>query len=125
MAFIDNMQRWDTAHLRRADWPVMSAQVTPLVKSVCLNLVMRFPPVQRATAGGAHPALYIFAALLLDTIFPLDPTLPPTLPLFASPARPRAHTYRLTHGRPKTDTFRCRLQCETMMTDVLLSAGRE
>ena len=101
MAFIDNMQRWDTAHLRRADWPVMSAQVTPLVKSVCLNLVMRFPPVQRATAGGAHPALYIFAALLLDTIFPLDPTLPPTLPLFASPARPRAHTYRLAHGRPK------------------------
>jgi hypothetical protein len=70
LAFIDNMQRWDTAHLRRADWPVMSAQVTPLVKSVCLNLVMRFPPVQRATAGGAHPALYIFAALLLDTIFP-------------------------------------------------------
>ena len=56
---------------------------------------MRFPPVQRATAGGAHPALYIFAALLLDTIFPLDPTLPYPLPypyLLAPRARARILT---------------------------------
>ena len=75
------------------------------------QLDMRFPPVQRATAGGAHPALYICAAQLLDTISP-PPIRTPTRPLYASPTR---HTYQLTRarGRPKqTEHVQLRLQSE-------------
>ena len=73
----------------------MSAQVTPLVVSVCLNLVMRFPPVQRATAGGAHPALYTVQHCCW-TRFP--PSLPYPLP-YPDLLAPRARAHILTGWR--------------------------
>ena len=111
LAFSDNMQRWGIAHLRRAVWPVMSAQVTPLVLSVCLNLICGFPPYS-VPLPEAHTRPYISVQHSCWTRFLPPPIRTPTRPLYASPTR---HTYQLTRarGRPKqTEHVQLRLQSE-------------